>query len=36
MIAGFNTDLWTCPRVAKLIEKLFGVHYHAHHVSKLL
>lgn len=34
--AGFTTDLWTCPRVAKLIEKLFDVNYHAHHVSKLL
>lgn len=33
---GFHTDLWTCPRVAKLIEKRFGVHYHAHHVAKLL
>lgn len=36
MVAGFNTDLWTCPRVARLVEKLFGVSYHAHHVSKLL
>jgi len=34
--AGFNTDLWTCPRVVRLVEKLFGVSYHAHHVSKLL
>lgn len=34
--AGFSTELWTCPRVAKLIEKLFDVKYHAHHVSKLL
>lgn len=33
---GFYTDLWTCPRVALLVEKLFGVRYHAHHVSKLL
>lgn len=36
MAVGFTTELWTCPRVAKLIEKLFGVNYHAHHVSKLL
>lgn len=35
-VAGFPTDLWTCPRVAKLIEEHFGVRYHAHHVSKLL
>lgn len=34
--AGFPTDLWTCPRVAKLIEERLGVRYHAHHVSKLL
>ena len=36
MVAGFNTDLWTCPRVARLIEKLFDIRYHTHHVSKLL
>jgi transposase len=36
MAAGYTTDLWTCPRVARLIENLFGVNYHAHHVSKLL
>lgn len=36
MAAGFNTDLWTCPRVAGLIEKLFGIRYHVHHISKLL
>jgi len=34
--AGFDTDLWTCRRVAQLIENLFGVKYHPHHVSKLL
>jgi transposase len=34
--AGFTTELSTCPRVAKLIKKLFGVNYHTHHVSKLL
>jgi transposase len=34
--AGFPTDLWTCPRVGKLIKERFGVRYHAHHVSKLL
>src|SRR5262245_60050995 len=25
---GFDTDVWTAPRVAELIERLFGVHYH--------
>lgn len=34
--AGFATDLWTCPRVAEVIEQRFGVHYHVHHVSRLL
>lgn len=33
---GFHTDLWTCPRVAQIIERDFGIHYHTHHVSKLL
>ena len=34
--AGLPTDLWTCPRVAWLIEQRFGVRYHAAHVSRLL
>jgi transposase len=34
--AGLDTDLWTCPRVAWLIEQRFGVRYHAAHVSRLL
>ena len=34
--AGFATDLWTCPRVAELIEKQFGVRYHVDHVGRLL
>ena len=34
--AGFPTDLWTCARVAELIEDRFGVPYHCHHVAKLL
>ncbi len=33
---GFNTDLWTLPRVATLIERVTGVHYHPGHVWKLL
>ena len=33
---GFGTDLWTLPRVAKLIERLTGVRYHPGHVWKLL
>jgi transposase len=34
--AGFDTDLWTCPRVAEVIERTFGVSYHPDHVWKLL
>jgi len=33
---GYETPLWTCWRVAHLIEKEFGVCYHAGHVWKLL
>jgi len=33
---GFNTDLWTLPRVAVVVERLTGVHYHPGHVWKLL
>jgi len=34
--AGFLTDLWTCPRVAALIEARFGVRYHVDHIGRLL
>ena len=34
--AGLPTDLWTCPRVAWLIQRQFGVQYHPAHVSRLL
>jgi transposase len=34
--AGFSTDLWTCPRVAQVIEEQFGVHYHVDHVWHFL
>ena len=33
---GYETPLWTCPRVADLIEREFGVRYHPGHVWKLL
>jgi transposase len=33
---GYETPLWTCPRVAHLIEQKFGVRYHEGHVWKLL
>ena len=33
---GFWTPLWSCPRVARLIEARFGVRYHEGQVWKLL
>jgi transposase len=33
---GYETPLWTCNRVAHLIEQEFGVTYHSGHVWKLL
>jgi len=33
---GFTGDLWTCARIALVIEREFGVHYHPDHVSRLL
>ena len=34
--AGFATDLWTCPRVAEVIRREFGVRYHVDHLGRLL
>ena len=31
---GFATELWTAPRVAKLIEKEFGVAYHPRYLNE--
>ena len=33
---GFRGDVWTCPRVAAVIETHFGVRYSAAHVGRLL
>ena len=33
---GYETPLWTCPRVGHLIEQEFGVRYHEGHVWKIL
>ena len=33
---GFRTNLWTLPRVARVIEQLTGVQYHPGHVWRLL
>lgn len=34
--AGNSPELWTCPRVAELIEKHFGIRFHPAHVCRLL
>jgi transposase len=34
--AGYETDLWTCPRIAEVIARRFGVPYHVDHVCRLL
>lgn len=36
LAAGFDTDLWTCPRVAELIKQRFGVEYHVDHIGRVL
>ena len=33
---GFRGEVWTCPRIAKVIEREFGVRYHPAHVSRIL
>jgi len=33
---GYRTDLWTCKRVAEVIQREFGVDYHSGHVWKIL
>lgn len=33
---GFDTDLWTCPRVQALIERRYKVAYHVDHLPRLL
>lgn len=34
--AGFSTDLWTCPRVAKVIRDEFDVDYHVENIGRIL
>lgn len=33
---GFETDLWTCPRIQALIERRYKVTYHVDHLPRLL
>jgi transposase len=34
--SGFESDLWTCPRVAQVIRRRFGINYHVDHIGRLL
>jgi transposase len=34
--SGFESDLWTCPRVAHVIGRRFGIRYHVDHIGRLL
>lgn len=34
--AGFDTDLWTCRRVAQAVQRKFGVAYHPDHLGRIL
>jgi transposase len=33
---GYRTNLWTTARIAALIQREFGVHYHPDHVGRLM
>lgn len=33
---GFASDLWSCPRVAQVIQRRFGISYHVDHIGRLL
>ena len=35
-VYGYQGDVWTCTRIAQLIEKEFGVHYHPDYIGSLL
>jgi len=36
LACGWTTDLWTCPRIAELIDREFGVRYHVDAVPRLM
>lgn len=33
---GFRGEVWTCDRIRQVIQEEFGVHYHKHHVARIL
>ena len=36
LASGYPTDLWTCRRVADVVQKRFGVSYHPDHLGRIL
>ena len=36
MSEDFQSDLWTCPRIAHVIRRRYGVNYHVDHLPKLM
>lgn len=36
LAAGFSTDLWTCRRVAQVVQREFGISYHPDHLGRIL
>lgn len=34
--SGFVSDLWSCPRVAQVIRRQFGISYHVDHIGRVL
>lgn len=36
LAAGFSTDLWTCRRVAEVVQREFGIVYHPDHLGRIL
>jgi len=36
MAHGYRTELWTTARIAEVIRRTFGVHYHRDHVGRLM
>jgi transposase len=34
--AGYATNLWTCPRIRRILHKQFGVNYHVDYLPRLL
>jgi transposase len=36
LASGYRTDLWTCRRVADVVQRTFGVSYHPDHLGRIL